>query len=93
MWWNADTCALEAYTRNGVKVQILSSVFMYELNEFSFSKRNQWLRSLPDGTPCDHPGCLSHVKCKVCERIAGIRKERELFDWDNIVEVKFFGEE
>ena len=30
-------------------------------------------RSLKDGEPCDHPGCLSHIShpCEGCGRIAG----------------------
>lgn len=30
---------------------------------------------LPDGVPCKHPGCLSHVShpCEGCGRIAGRR--------------------
>ena len=31
-------------------------------------------KSLRDGEPCDHPGCLQHVShpCEGCGRIAGI---------------------
>lgn len=37
--------------------------------------RERWLQSLPDGIPCDHPGCLHHLShpCEVCKRIAGVR--------------------
>lgn len=39
------------------------------------SDRKKWLDSLPDGVPCDHVGCLSHVThpCEDCGRIAGKR--------------------
>ena len=35
--------------------------------------RASWLANLPDGVPCDHPGCLSHIThpCEVCGRIGG----------------------
>jgi len=40
--------------------------------------RQEWLDSLPDGVPCDHVGCLSHVShpCEVCGRTAGRRTPR-----------------
>jgi hypothetical protein len=33
----------------------------------------------PDGVPCDHPGCLSHVThpCEGCGRIGGVRARPE----------------
>jgi hypothetical protein len=39
--------------------------------------RRNWLESLPDGEPCDHPGCLSHIShpCEVCGRVGGIRQK------------------
>ena len=35
----------------------------------------EWLESLPDGVPCDHRGCLSHIShpCESCGRIGGKR--------------------
>lgn len=32
------------------------------------------LKTLPDGIPCSHPGCLDHVThpCEGCGRIAGM---------------------
>lgn len=34
-------------------------------------------RPLPDGVPCSHPGCLSHIShpCEGCGRIGGRRPE------------------
>lgn len=38
-------------------------------------EREKLLMTLPDGQPCGHPGCLSHVShpCEGCGRIAGVR--------------------
>ena len=38
-------------------------------------ERRKWLESLPDGVPCDHRGCLSHIShpCESCGRIGGKR--------------------
>ena len=43
-------------------------------------KRRKWLESLPDGTPCDHVGCLSHIShpCEVCGRVGGQRAQQRL---------------
>lgn len=42
---------------------------------YQAEKRRKWLESLPDGVPCDHRGCLSHIShpCEVCGRIGGKR--------------------
>ena len=42
---------------------------------YKAEKRRKWLESLPDGVPCDHLGCLSHIShpCEVCGRIGGKR--------------------
>jgi hypothetical protein len=39
--------------------------------------REEKLRNLKDGEPCDHVGCLAHVThpCEGCGRIAGRRIE------------------
>ncbi|MGE5807179.1 MAG: hypothetical protein ACM34M_15400 [Ignavibacteria bacterium] len=36
----------------------------------------EWLLSLKDHEPCDHPGCLNHVShpCEGCGRINGVRQ-------------------
>lgn len=42
---------------------------------YELDKRRKWLESLPDGVPCDHVGCLSHIShpCESCGRIGGKR--------------------
>ena len=51
--------------------------WLYELE-----MRQRWLAELPDGIPCDHPGCLSHVShpCEVCGRVAGRRLTKRALD-------------
>lgn len=48
------------------------SNFVYEQEQ-----RSEWIKNLPDGVPCDHIGCLSHVThpCDGCGRIGGKRQK------------------
>lgn len=46
----------------------------------SLERQREWLeriKNLPDGVPCGHLGCLSHVShpCEGCGRIAGVRSK------------------
>ena len=49
---------------------------------YEWEMRQRWLAELPDGVPCDHPGCLSHVShpCEVCGRVAGRRLTKRALD-------------
>lgn len=45
-------------------------------------ERRKWLESLPDGVPCDHRGCLSHIShpCEGCGRVGGRRLTKRALD-------------
>lgn len=73
----AQERAITGKTINTIIIERLTESYDEVFTEAD-TKRLANIEDLPDGQPCSHPGCLSHIShpCEVCGRIAGIKNKK-----------------